>query len=378
MIGNKIKQARIERGLTQEELADRSYIDRSSISRVENDKHDITIGTLEHIVKALDGELHIEILNVPKGKIKTQEYTIKVLQVEACDKHPVEMPKSLDILEMLNQITAPRIPPSHKTCVWLWERILEAGVLEKKPNAIKITIESEEETALLDCVDSLMFLNEEIYADDNPLGVPKLCGIRRIVDSINVTPETNEIVINLADAKNYTEIVKKGIKREKNKIKESEKYFEEHNHTFAYLVYESSASLPNNILDLDAPFDFVNASSPAEALQKYLEVDKDDRMLSYFDYYFVEDFCRRSFWDECEDFCDEEMHKLLLNRIQSLKANKNNTEKIGPRLVNVPSRDEIYRIVGKTKFEQMWLEFERGRHEIIQSKRQKEMSEYLN
>ena len=44
-IGNKIKRMRIERGLTQEELANRCELSKGFISQVEND---LTSPSIEH------------------------------------------------------------------------------------------------------------------------------------------------------------------------------------------------------------------------------------------------------------------------------------------------------------------------------------------
>ena len=54
-IGNRIKQARLEKGMTQQELADAcGYEHRSTISKIERDAHDTTLPTIEKIAKALD------------------------------------------------------------------------------------------------------------------------------------------------------------------------------------------------------------------------------------------------------------------------------------------------------------------------------------
>ena len=52
VIGLKIKEARKEAGMTQEELANRSGTSKHYISRLENDKSDIELLTLKKIVEA--------------------------------------------------------------------------------------------------------------------------------------------------------------------------------------------------------------------------------------------------------------------------------------------------------------------------------------
>jgi len=60
-IGNSIKEKRKEKGLTQQQLADRvPKLDRSKVSDMENGKEDFMLSTLLKICEAL--EVDIEIL----------------------------------------------------------------------------------------------------------------------------------------------------------------------------------------------------------------------------------------------------------------------------------------------------------------------------
>jgi HTH-type transcriptional regulator/antitoxin HipB len=60
-IGKMLKQARLERGLTQEELATRLHTKKTAISRIENHAEDIRLSTLERYARALDKELRVAI-----------------------------------------------------------------------------------------------------------------------------------------------------------------------------------------------------------------------------------------------------------------------------------------------------------------------------
>lgn len=61
-IGKIVKLARKKAGLTQEELAKRSGTTRYYISRIENDRSDIELGTLRKIIEiGLDKQLNISI-----------------------------------------------------------------------------------------------------------------------------------------------------------------------------------------------------------------------------------------------------------------------------------------------------------------------------
>lgn len=54
MVGNRIRQLRIEQGLSQEKLALKAKVDRTYIASVENGKRNISIVTLEKIVNSLN------------------------------------------------------------------------------------------------------------------------------------------------------------------------------------------------------------------------------------------------------------------------------------------------------------------------------------
>lgn len=56
-IGSRIKEIRIERGLTQEELADRAELSKGFISQVERDLTSPSIATLEDILMCLGIEI---------------------------------------------------------------------------------------------------------------------------------------------------------------------------------------------------------------------------------------------------------------------------------------------------------------------------------
>ena len=60
-IGEMLKQARLDSGLTQEELAIRLKTKKTAISRIENHSEDIRLSTLEKYAKALNKELRVAI-----------------------------------------------------------------------------------------------------------------------------------------------------------------------------------------------------------------------------------------------------------------------------------------------------------------------------
>jgi HTH-type transcriptional regulator / antitoxin HipB len=60
-IGVLLKQARIEAGFTQEQVAKRLRTKKSAISRIENHSEDIRLSTLVNYAQALGKKLHLEV-----------------------------------------------------------------------------------------------------------------------------------------------------------------------------------------------------------------------------------------------------------------------------------------------------------------------------
>jgi ribosome-binding protein aMBF1 (putative translation factor) len=61
-IGAMLKQARIEAGITQEDLAMQLNTKKSAISRIENHAQDIKLSTLQNFARIMGRELRIELL----------------------------------------------------------------------------------------------------------------------------------------------------------------------------------------------------------------------------------------------------------------------------------------------------------------------------
>jgi len=60
-IGVMLKQARIEAGITQEELATRLNTKKTAVSRIENHAEDIKLSTLEKFAEAIGKRLMLKI-----------------------------------------------------------------------------------------------------------------------------------------------------------------------------------------------------------------------------------------------------------------------------------------------------------------------------
>lgn len=61
-LGAMIHEARLEKGLTQEQLADKCGTNKAYISKVENDIKDVRISTLQKIIEVgLGGQLNLSV-----------------------------------------------------------------------------------------------------------------------------------------------------------------------------------------------------------------------------------------------------------------------------------------------------------------------------
>jgi len=60
-LGDEIKKARLEAGFTQQELADRLKTKKTTISRIENGRQNLTVNYLLKIASRLDGTVEINV-----------------------------------------------------------------------------------------------------------------------------------------------------------------------------------------------------------------------------------------------------------------------------------------------------------------------------
>ena len=60
-LGVLLKQARLEAGFTQEQVARQLHTQKSAISRIENHAEDIRLSTLVNYARAIGKHLHLEV-----------------------------------------------------------------------------------------------------------------------------------------------------------------------------------------------------------------------------------------------------------------------------------------------------------------------------
>ena len=61
-IGEMLKQARLEAGLTQEEMAEKLHTKKSAVSRIENHAQDIRLSTLQNFASIMGKKLKIQLV----------------------------------------------------------------------------------------------------------------------------------------------------------------------------------------------------------------------------------------------------------------------------------------------------------------------------
>ena len=61
-IGLLLKQARVEAGFTQEEIAEKLQTKKSAISRIENHAEDIKLSTLKKFAQAVGKEINLQVV----------------------------------------------------------------------------------------------------------------------------------------------------------------------------------------------------------------------------------------------------------------------------------------------------------------------------
>ncbi|MEK6659701.1 MAG: helix-turn-helix transcriptional regulator [Campylobacterota bacterium] len=61
-IGEMLKQARTEVGMTQEDIAQKLHTKKSAISRIENHAQDIKLSTLQNFAHILGKELRVQLV----------------------------------------------------------------------------------------------------------------------------------------------------------------------------------------------------------------------------------------------------------------------------------------------------------------------------
>jgi len=72
--GKLIKELRIKKGMTQEELADKTEVSTRTIQRIENGDVDPRAYTLQMIAKALDVDFSLFVENEIEGKQESQKF----------------------------------------------------------------------------------------------------------------------------------------------------------------------------------------------------------------------------------------------------------------------------------------------------------------
>lgn len=98
VIGKKLREVRISKGLTQEYIANMANVNTSHISNIENNKAKISLCTLIHVCNALNTTIDYILNEEYTDSLSVLDQTI-LIELKRCDKNTKE--KILKIIRIL-------------------------------------------------------------------------------------------------------------------------------------------------------------------------------------------------------------------------------------------------------------------------------------
>lgn len=106
--GDRIREFREARGLTQDQLANEAKISKSFLSEVENNHRNISSGNLLRIANALGASIDYLMLGESKEKVRREPVIIPAELSQAAEDLGLSYTKTLEILEAHNSVVARR------------------------------------------------------------------------------------------------------------------------------------------------------------------------------------------------------------------------------------------------------------------------------
>lgn len=98
VIGKKLREVRISKGLTQEYIANMANVNTSHISNIENNRAKISLSTLIHVCNALNTTIDYILNEEYTDSLSVLDQTI-LIELKRCDKNTKE--KILKIIRIL-------------------------------------------------------------------------------------------------------------------------------------------------------------------------------------------------------------------------------------------------------------------------------------
>jgi transcriptional regulator with XRE-family HTH domain len=106
-IGNRVRQLRQGKGISQEELALIAGLNESFIGQIERGKKNATVKTIEKICFALDVTLH-EFFSFELDEIDIQSDSILKASKIFKELDDIQLSKLLDIIKMITDFKSPK------------------------------------------------------------------------------------------------------------------------------------------------------------------------------------------------------------------------------------------------------------------------------
>ena len=371
------KIVRNQKKMTGEKLAEKTGIERSKIYKFENGQCNSTLETLCRLAEGMNKELHL-ILADPSPEERNIQLDpgdlVLSFEVEAGQKEDLERfdftknsggEKNIEIVHRENKLE------NYRIAVELLRGIKCSDILKNNPEVIRLSF-SDSSYSMSDIGFSLM----------NLLVVQKnYQGIEYNKPFIQVCGNKNDKVIYLEFAPRFRNIdaISQIIKHEEKMIRTAEEYLINHPFGFDYLVFDPSDSIDSNMLDLDFNFEIVSAWTKNEALEKYLERNREERRSLYYYSSFVRDFLEIMLDGDGEKLFDnysgaKELYDDAYSKVEKIENEEKNIDELSEKI----DVSKLYSVVGNNEFDNMWFEHEESNIEIILDERQKQIKKYLD
>lgn len=325
-IGNKLKAKREEKQMTQQQVAEIIFRDKTTISKIENGNGSYQIKTIQAIADAIDCEVRIDILDKNIGTdllnrptlINEQDFNLEIK--EKAGYVYEEIQKSLENLFSKKEFSIWDLFSNFYKS--RYKRIILAEIQNKVINellkndpdnftendAIVIKINSDYENLFLDAATSLSY--DEILLDD--YGFEKGWSTSVITDGCILRGDyayisLSDIFIKHSDKK----IILKSIQKNNNdKIQKAENYLEKNPNGFPFICYlpDRENNLNNNTIQVEYDNDEINtiygkivyAWKEEDAVEQYLKSINNSVISNYFYNYLKEDIIERLYYDEMD------------------------------------------------------------------------------
>ena len=371
-INIKIKNERIKKGMTQQQLADKIHKDKSVISRIENGDESNQLNTIKEYAKALDCNIQIKLIphNIGTDILERQqligedivglgisEEASQIKQKILSDIESITEQGDLTIMDVLLRLQGTKysgIVMADVQCLII-DKIINLGpekFTENDALVIRVNTDCEDVADLIfDAALNLRY--EEKFIDSYGFE----CGFRignlftdRIQEQNSGCFVLGDSFIQCNDKKTLLVTIKEKIKL---KTKEAETYIESHPDGFPFVCF-----LKNDIFEnIDLYFEdeinllpgvVINSWNKNDATNKFLRMVDDDTLREWLEHHLVETIIDRIYDGEMnyDDFIDGHKIKLKINNIiGNIQKNRRDDYKV--EAAKLLQKEIVMKIFGK-------------------------------